>query len=600
MSVQKLPSRTVGDFTTNTQIVRLSIVAAILGVLCAFVAVLLIKSIGFITNVSFYHRISFVFTSPTNNHLGWWVVLIPAFGGLMIGLIARYGSEKIRGHGIPEAIEAMLINESKVQPKVAIWKPISAALSIGTGGPFGAEGPIIMTGGSVGSLLAQFLHFSPIERRIMLVCGAAGGMSATFAAPISSVLFAVELLMFEFRPRSLVPIALASAVADVIRISMLGSGPIFPMPQLQRVPLALIVSALVIGLVGSVLAVLLTKAIYGMEDMFHKLPIHWMWWPALGGLVVGIGGYISPRALGVGYESIAALVNNQFTLAMMVGLLVVKTVIWVVSLSSGTSGGILAPILIIGGSLGALVGHFVYPSQAGVFALLGMSAIFAGVTRTPLTSIMFPLELTHNQGALLPLLLTSAIATGVSALVLPRSILTEKIARRGLHLTREYATDPLQMHLVKEVMVRPMATVLHTASLQEVAGQLIDGPDTFISVIDEQGGWVGMVDQLRILRAFVNPDVAVLPISAYVETKVRILFTDTAKNAMELMMQHDAAWCMVVDEDQHPLGGVTIASLMQLRRTQTAHETQRSRVFALRRKLAPKLLYGETEVDSSS
>ncbi len=443
--------RQTGDFTTSSQIIRLSIAALFIGITCAFIAIVLLKMIDFFTNLFFYQRLSLAYITPTHNHLHAWGILPPIIGALIIGLMARYGSQKIRGHGIPEAIEAMLINKSQINARVAFFKPLSSAISIGSGGPFGAEGPIIMTGGSFGSLFAQFFNMSSIERRILLVAGAAGGMSATFAAPVSSVLFAVELLIFEFKPRSLVPIAIASAVADATRMVCLGPGPLFPMTPLFHVTAPLLGAATVIGLSGSLLAVLLTWAIYRVEDTFRRFPIHWMWWPALGGIVVGIGGLISPRALGVGYGSIFAILNVRLTVYTIVALLIVKTIIWVVGLGSGTSGGILAPILIIGGSFGGLGGELLHVAHPGVWALLGMSAIFSGVTRTPFTSVVFPLELTHNLGALLPLLVTASIATGLSSLILPRSILTEKIARRGLHLTREYNTDPLQMHYCREI-----------------------------------------------------------------------------------------------------------------------------------------------------
>ena len=573
--------RKTGDFTTSTQILQLSAAALLIGAACAFIAIVLLKMIYFFTNLSFYHRLSFAYVTPTHNHLHAWVVIPPIVGALLIGLMARFGSEKIRGHGIPEAIEAMLINESKVQPRVAFWKPISAAISIGSGGPFGAEGPIIMTGGSFGSLFSQFLHFSSIERRILLVAGAAGGMSATFASPVSAVLFAVELLVFEFKPRSLVPIAIASAVADSIRIAVIGPGPLFGMPNLGHVPVDLLLVAAVIGIVGSFLAVLLTWAIYGVEDAFRKLPIHWMWWPTVGAVVIGVGGIFSPRALGVGYDSIAAMLNVRLTLYTLLTLLIVKTVIWVVALGSGTSGGILAPILIIGGSLGGVAGDLFHAPHPGVWALLGMSAIFSGVTRTPLTSIVFPLELTHNLGVLLPLLITSGIATGLSSLILPRSILTEKIVRRGLHLSREYHTDPLQMHYCSEVAFVPVHSIAANIYLADVVeSELIRyTAASWLKVEDDEQALNGIVLAWDVLRGSkLTPQSRVVDLI----TEAPVVFeTDTAKTALDAMVETGANWVRVVNSTDTTSGFITPAQLFELRKREHAEEAVRGRVFSL-------------------
>ncbi len=575
-------SRKTGDFTTNSQIFRLSAAALIVGSACAFIAILLLKTIYFITNVFFYHRISLTYVTPTNNHLHEWVMLPPIVGAIIIGFIARYGSEKIRGHGIPEAIEAMLTNESKVHPKVAFWKPISAAISIGSGEPFGAEGPIIMTGGSFGSLFSQFFHFSSIERRILLVAGAAGGMAATFAAPVSSVLFAVELLIFEFKPRSLVPIAIASAAADSIRIALIGSGPLFGMPSLPHVTWLLVLVAGVIGVIGSILAVLLTYAIYRVEDAFRKLPIHWMWWPAIGAIIIAAGGLICPRTLGVGYDSISAMLNAKLTVVTLLTLFIIKTIVWVVALGSGTSGGILAPILIIGGSLGGIFGELIHAEHPGMWALLGMSAIFAGVTRTPFTSIVFPLELTHNLGAMLPLLITSSIATGISAYILPRSILTEKIARRGLHLTHEYSTDPLAMHYAKEIVYFPSILIEGQTSIKEALEILMQKgiSDNWVGITNSKGTWVGLVNTWDIVRsAKTSADKNVIEC---VSDAPCIHTGDTAKTALAAMVKKHVDWTKVVSEDGTCIGALTVSQLLQLRCKERIDEEHRHRVYDMR------------------
>ena len=343
-----------GDFTANPRLPFISAIALAVGALCALVAVVLMWLIGFFTNVFFYHQLAVTFRSPAENQLGWGVILVPVVGGLIIGVMARYGSERIRGHGIPEAMEAILIGQSRMQPKVAVLKPLSSAISIGSGGPFGAEGPIIMTGGAVGSLIAQAFHLSASERKTLLVAGAAAGMSATFAAPVAAAMLAVELLLFEWKPRSVIPVALASAVAAALRPYLVGAGPLFPVPMHAALGGVGLLSAVAVGLAAGLLSAALTAAVYGAEDVFQRLPIHWMWWPAIGGLVVGVGGLLQPHALGVGYDTIAELLHGEFVPRALCGLILVKGTIWAIALGSGTSGGVLAPLLIMGSALGAL------------------------------------------------------------------------------------------------------------------------------------------------------------------------------------------------------------------------------------------------------
>ncbi len=447
------PVEELGDFTTTPRVLWISALAVGIGALSAGIALALLRLIGLFTNLFFFGRWSTALVSPAGNRLGIWEILVPVGGALVIGFMARYGSERIRGHGIPEAIEAILINGSRVEPRVAILKPISSAISIGSGGPFGAEGPIIMTGGAFGSMIAQFFHLTSAERKTLLVAGAAGGMSATFASPVAAVLLAVELLLFEWKPRSLVPVALASATAMVVRRYLLGLGPLFPTavhPSL--IGPGGVLGCVLVGVLAGALSAVLTMAVYAAEDAFRMLPVHWMWWPAIGGVVVGIGGVIYPQALGVGYDSIAVLAKGDVASRMILGLLLVKSVIWAVSLGSGTSGGVLAPLLLMGGALGGLEAHWLPFEGAGFWPLVSMGAILAGTMRSPLTGMIFTLELTHDVNLLLPLLVAVTVAHAFTALLLRRSILTEKVSRRGYHLSREYAVDPLEILFVREVM----------------------------------------------------------------------------------------------------------------------------------------------------
>lgn len=447
------------DFTVDRRVWLLSAVASGIGAGSALLALLLLKAIGLATHLFYYQRFDTSLVSPAGSPLGAWMVLVPVVGGLLVGLLARYGSDKIRGHGIPEAIEAILLRGARVDPKIAVLKPISAAIAIGSGGPFGAEGPIIMTGGAFGSLVAQWMHLTDAERTTLLVAGAAAGMSATFDAPLAAILLAVELLLFEWRPRSLVPVAVASVTAAVLRVFWLGSGPVFPVTgqpngaQWIQDPASLGI-ALLLGLGVGLAAAGMSRLMYGFEDRFAKLPLHWMWWPAIGGIGIGVGGLFFPRGLGVGYDNIAELLHGHATLGLILGVLLAKSLMWAFSLGSGTSGGVLAPLLMIGSALGALaatVAHVPAETEA-LWALAGMGAMLSGSLGAPLTAIVFSIELTHSLPALLPLTMACIMAHTVTALVMPRSILTEKIARRGFHLTREYGVDPLEMVSVVEVL----------------------------------------------------------------------------------------------------------------------------------------------------
>ena len=488
--VESPPGPVVGgrlaDFVVDRRMLLAAALAVPIGALAAGAAWCLLRLIGLVTNLVFYQRWAVGLVAPGSQPHPWWLLLgAPIAGGLVVGVMARLGSEKIRGHGMPEAIEAILTQGSRVEPKVAILKPISAAISIGTGGPFGAEGPIIMTGGALGSILAQHLHLTADERKILLVSGAAGGMAATFNSPLASILLAVELLLFEWRPRSLIPVTAAVVVATVVRQFILGGDPVFPVnvAHLTRVDWKIDLLALFIGACGAVVAIAATRLVYLAEDGFARLPIHWMWWPAIGGLVIGTGGLIEPRALGVGYDVIDALLTGRAALSLIIGILVVKTAIWSLSLGSGTSGGVLAPVFMIGGALGALVGQCLPDVFPGFWAILGLAAVVGGVMRSPLTGIVFTLELTHAWPALLPLIVASTTAYAASVLMLDRSVLTEKIARRGLHLTRDYTTDPLEAFFVADVM--------HPEPSHIPAGGSVSARDTLrhaANVLAESGG----------------------------------------------------------------------------------------------------------------
>ena len=542
-------SGVLGDFTATARIFPISVLAIAIGTIGAYVALWLLKLIYLFTNLFFSFRWSTQPISPAANHLGAWVILVPVLGGLIVGIMSRYGSERIRGHGIPEAIEAILLKGSRVEPRVAVLKPLSSAIAIGSGGPFGAEGPIIMTGGAVGSLVAQFFHLTDSERKTLLVAGAAAGMAAVFASPVAATLLAVELLLFEWKPRSVVPVALAAATAAACRRYLIGLGPLFPTAPHDAVfsPYTLL-GCLIMGLLAGVLAMLLSNAIYAVEDAFQHLPLHWMWWPALGGIAVGIGGYIFPPALGVGYDVIGQLLKGDVTTQLILGILIVKSTIWALSLGTGTSGGILAPLLMMGGALGAAGAHVFHSEGIAFWALITMSATLAGAMGAPLMATVFAIELTRDVNLLLPLLLATIVAHAFTALALRRSILTEKISRRGLHLSREYSVDPLEIMFIREVMrtnVIALSATTTVASLRDSlnaehgkAGQWL------YPIVDEKKSVLGVFTR-RELQALADdpqqPGVTLLgelchgrpePIVAYPTEPLRVVVYRMAESGL--------------------------------------------------------------------
>jgi chloride channel protein, CIC family len=592
---QRLPTSqawaTLGDFTTTTRVLPISGLAMVIGAVCAFVALALLRLIGVFTNLFYFGRWSSAMVSPTGNHLGWAGVFVPVAGALIIGVMARYGSERIRGHGIPEAIEAILMNGSRVEPKVALLKPLSSAISIGSGGPFGAEGPIIMTGGAFGSMIAQLFHLTSAERKTLLVAGAAGGMSATFASPVAAVLLAVELLLFEWKPRSLIPVALASAVAAVLRRYLLGFGPLFPVPEhpLFIGPKAMLACALA-GLLAGALSALLTVSVYAAEDLFQRLPLHWMWWPAIGGLAIGLGGLVFPQALGVGYDTIGSLLAGSVTTKVILGVLLVKWFIWAVSLGSGTSGGVLAPLLMMGGALGGLEAMFLPNEGAGFWPLISMGAILGGTMRSPFTSIVFAFELTHDANVFLPLLVGSVVAHAFTVLTLKRSILTEKVARRGYHLSREYAIDPLELLFAREVMRTKIAALPGASTLRDVQRSLRGDhrqKQRLLPVVDAEGRLTGVVTRGTIRERIELGGEAALEtrLSELAESSVVAAYPDEPLRVIvHRMAEKGITRVPIVDPGSRKLLGlVSLDDLLKARTRHLEEERHREQTLRLRR-----------------
>jgi len=495
------------------RMVLMSFLAAGIGLIAGLIAYVLYKLIGLFTNVFFYHRFVADFVSARHNHLGWWVILIPVIGGIIVGFMAKYGTSKIKGHGIPEAMEAVLVNRSRIQPRVAILKPLSAAIAIGTGGPFGAEGPIIQTGGAFGSLVGQAFHTTASERRALLACGAAAGMSATFNTPIAGVILAIELLLFEFKARSFIPLVIASTLATAVHMQLLGAGPMFKVAAMDfGVPRAL-PFYLMLGVVCGLAAVGFSKLLYWTEDQFEKLPFDELWWPAIGALGLGIIGYFVPRVLGVGYDTIGDILNANLAWKMLLVVMVAKAIALVISLGSGTSGGLLAPMFMSSAAMGgvfAMAIDRIFPSanlSAGAFALVAMGAVFGSASRATFSFIIFAFEITRDYNSVLPLMLVSVIADGIAMLLMPRaSIMTEKLARRGLHIHQEYEADVLQQMLVSETMDKNVPVLPADMRVSELSDR-IARRDPAVSqhqgmvILDADGKLAGIITRGDVMRA---------------------------------------------------------------------------------------------------
>jgi chloride channel protein, CIC family len=578
----------LGDFTTTPRVIPITLLAIGIGVLAAYVALALLRMIGRFTNLFFYQRWSTELVSPAGNHLGGWEVLVPVAGAIIIGFMARYGSERIRGHGIPEAIESILLKGSRVEPRLALLKPLSSAISIGSGGPFGAEGPIIMTGGAFGSIVAQLFRLTAAERKTLMVAGAAAGMSATFAAPVAAALLAVELLLFEWKPRSLIPVALASATAAIVRPHLLGDGPLFPVPPHTPTLGTMGIGACVAcGLLAGGLSALLTLSVYAFEDLFQKLPIHWMWWPAIGGVVVGLGGLVYPHALGVGYDTIESLLRGELVGSTLLTLIVVKWTIWSVSLGSGTSGGVLAPLLILGAALGGIEATWFPAMGVGFWPLISMGAILGGTMRSPFTGVVFVIELTHDLSAALPLLVAVVCAHAVTVLLLKRSILTEKVSRRGFHLSREYETDPLEILFVRDVMDANVAAIPASITHGEIA-TAIGGhrrAQSLFCVVDKSGELVGVVTRwvLEQWAAEVRAEGDSQPVASVVHEPITALADEPLRIVINRMAETGRTDLPVVE---HPnlrklVGRVTLRDMLKARVRHLEEEQRRERVLPL-------------------
>ncbi|HEU5053343.1 MAG TPA: chloride channel protein [Hanamia sp.] len=572
------------------RVLTISVLSVLIAFGISFIAKFLVYLIDLVTNISFFGTFSIANHSPADNTLGWWVVLLPALGGVVVGLMALYGSKAIRGHGIPEAMETILTNQSKVKPTVTYLKPISSAIAIGTGGPFGAEGPIIATGGALGSTIGQILRITPNERKILLTAGSTAGMAAIFGSPVAGIFLGIELLLFEFSPRSIIPVTLACVTGAAGHHLLFGSNPVFGTDVVIQTPgnTALIIYS-VIGIFIGLASVGVTRLVYAAEDAFEKIPIHWMWWPALGGLVVGFVGYFAPHTLGVGYDNITNILTGRMTLTFLVSICLLKFISWCIALGSGTSGGTLAPLFIIGGAAGALIGNGIlywFPSSGisvALCALVGMAAMFTGASRAFLTSVIFAIETTGQTNALLPLLGACGGSYIVSFFLMNNTIMTEKISRRGVKTPDSYEPDLLEKVNVSDVMLSPGEIINSNSTIKEVLDKLQKtGKEVmeYFIVSDDAGKFKGLLKFETLYNRKFDADTPVGEITE--ASPVTAFSTDTLRRTVERMAAHK------VDVLPVTSGGETITGIISFRSILEAYQQNsmfgKNQVISLKRR----------------
>ncbi|SCW34857.1 H+/Cl-antiporter ClcA [Sphingobium faniae] len=568
----------------------LALMAVIVGTGGAIGAWILVQLIAVAINLFWFGRLSADHAAITDASVGFMIVFIPIIGSLIVGLMARFGSDKIRGHGIPEAIETILFGESRLSVKVALLKPLSSAISIGSGGPFGAEGPIIMTGGAIGSLFAQCFRLSAAERKTLLVAGAAAGMTAIFGTPLAAILLAVEVLLFEWKPRSFVPVVVAALVSFAWRPFLIGSGPMFATDLAMPGSAFDLLAAAGIGIIVGLEATLLSTALYRIEDLFHRLPVHWMWWPAIGAVVVGIGGLIDAHVLGAGYASIEALLAASLPLRVVAALLVVKGVVWLVALGSGTSGGVLAPLLILGGAAGFLMGQFL-PGDPGFWAMIGMAGIMSGAMRAPMTGAIFAVELTGHFEAVPCTVAAAGAAYAVSVLLMRRSILTEKIARRGRHILQEYTVDPLDLLQAGQLMTRDPATLAGSMTIGEALSFFAtDAVHRSYPVVDAEGRLLGLVSRTDALRWQMEDNGGTTSLADAISDAAQpAAYPDTPSGVVaDLIIESGIGRIPIVDPaSRRVLGILSRQDLLKARSAHRRAETGRNRFIGRRDAMPP-------------
>jgi H+/Cl- antiporter ClcA len=568
------------------EVIRICVYALLVGLVAGLVAQGLLELIYLFTNIFFYGRFSSAITNPAHNHLGLWVILIPPIGGLLVGVMIYFWEPTLKGHGIPEAMESVLFGRSRMRIRVAILKPLATAFAIGTGGPFGAEGPIIQTGAAIGSLFGQAVGLSPYYRRVLLASGAAAGMAATFTAPLAGILVAVELLLFELRARSFIPVALAAAVATGVRIHFAGWAPLFPTPAFRMTGMSELWLFAVLGILMGAVGVVMIRLLAWLEDFFDELPIKYalIWSPMIGALILGGLGYFYPQVLGTSYDTIRDMLNDRVSLGHLSGISVAKFWALVISLGSGTTGGVFAPSLVVGGGLGAafaIGAHHLFPtlvSDPAFYALVAMAAVFGGIARAPFTSIVFLFELSHNPNALLPLIVCVMVSDGFVRLCSRESIMTIKLVKRGLIVLQDYSAPVLMRAKIDQVMHKEFPQFSAEEELRAVLEKFVPGDGALMVVVDPAGALVGIVEPHDLLRT--EPQDRRLKMRELARRDFVLAYPGELVDQVHRdMMQKNTENVVVVEPNgpRKPIGIARANDILQLRRWLMEEETRESK-----------------------
>lgn len=579
----KLPKKGQFGIALEPEIIRMCGYALLVGLIGGLVAQGLLELIYLFTNIFFYGKLSFAITNPAHNHLGLWVILIPPIGGLVVGLMVHYWEPTLKGHGIPEAMEAVLFGQSRMRLRVAILKPLATAFAIGTGGPFGAEGPIIQTGAAFGSLFGQALGLAPYDRRILLSAGAAAGMAATFTAPLAGILVAVELLLFEFRARSFIPVSFAAAVATGVRIHFAGWAPLFPTPAFKLVNMNELWLFGLMGILMGMVGIAMIRVLFWLEDFFDHLPIKrpLVWAPAIGALILGVIGYFYPQVFGTGYDTIRNMLNDRLTAGKLVGISIAKFWALVISLGSGTTGGVFAPSLIVGGGIGAVYAmfwHHFFPhfvSDPAFYSLVAMAAVFGGIARAPFTSIVFLFELSHNPNSLLPLIVCVMVSDGFVRLFSRDSIMTGKLVKRGLIVLQDYSVPVLMRARIDQVMRKKFSVIPADAELRTVLRDFSPEGMGMMPVVEEDGSMVGIVEPHDLLR--VEPPDHHLKMRELARQDYVLAYPgELIDRVSRDMLLRDVENIVIVEPDgkTKPLGIARANDILQLRRWLVEEESR--------------------------
>ena len=554
-------------------VVRTSALALVVGFIGGLVAQGLLELIYLFTNIFFYGKWSFAITSPVHHHLGAWVILIPPIGGLLVGIMIYLWEPTLKGHGIPEAMEAVLVGKSLVRMRVGVLKPLATAFAIGTGGPFGAEGPIIQTGAAFGSIFAQVTKLTPYQRRVLLASGAAAGMAATFVAPFAGILVAIELLLFEFRARSFIPVAISSVVATAVAVHFRGWAPLFPTPAFSLKSMQELWLFALMGLLMGLIGIAMIRVLFRVEDLFDNhfpLKPRLIWAPAFGALLLGVIGYFYPQVFGTGYDTIRDMLNDRLSTGTLLGVSLAKFWALVISLGSGTTGGVFAPSLIVGGGIGAVyaqVWHHFFPhfvSDPALYALVAMAAVFGGIARAPFTSIVFLFELSRNPNALLPLVVCCVVSDGFVRLFSAESIMTGKLIKRGLIVRQDYSVPVLMRAWIEQVMRKNFTVVRPDDEVRAVVREVTPEAMGVILVVEKDGHLVGIVEAHDLLKgADSNLKIQDIARQDYVMARPG----QTVDEVVREMVLHNAENVVVVEQDGKatPIGVARAADILRLR-----------------------------------